>query len=108
MTEKLSFLRDSTQKALPRRIVIRFSVQYEREDFTIIETFFDSYSLKDFQDYHSHLCPPNESSKMHIVLDFNCKAIPVVEDLHAIDHIVLKAFKKEDKLYVSYPFEWIV
>ena len=107
MTEKMSFLRDSTQRALPRRIVIRFSVQYEREEFTIIETFFESYSLKDFQDYHSHLCAPNESSTMQIVLDFNCKAIPVVDDLHAIDHLVFKAFKKENKLYVSYPFERI-
>lgn len=105
MAEEISFLKDSVQKAIPERVVIRFSVQYELEEFAIIKTFFQSYDLINIKDYYSHLCAPNESFKMHIVLDFNCKANPVVDNLHAINHVVFKAFKKEDKLYVLYSFE---
>ena len=66
-----------------------------------MEAFFDSYNLKDLQDYYSHLCAPNESSKMHIVLDLNCKTVPAVDDLHKIEHLVFRVSKKENELYVS-------
>lgn len=86
---------------LPQRIVLRFHVKFEREERAIIDTFFELHGPDPIPDYYSHLCPPNESSKMHIVLDLRCKTFPAV-DLRAIEHKVFKV-RKSDTLYVS-PF----
>ena len=78
MKEETSASQIIMEDASPKRIVIRFSVQHEQEKLTILEAFFAFHDLKGFKDYYSHLCAPNESSKMHIVLDFYCKAVPTV------------------------------
>ena len=85
--------------ASPKRIVIRFSVQHELKKFTILKAFFAFYKLENFEDYYSHLYVSNESFKMHIILDFHCKAVPTV-NLEIIKHKVFKAVKKANVLYV--------
>lgn len=82
----------------PKRIVLRFNVKYELEETAIVETFFASHGPKPAEDYYSHLCAPNQSSKMHIVLDLHCKTVPTV-DLHSIEHKVFKVHK-DNNLYV--------
>lgn len=49
--------------------LLRFGVDYELEEATIIETFFTEFGLKPADDFYSHLMAPNESSRMHIILD---------------------------------------
>lgn len=91
------------QRTIPKRIVLRFDVNYELEEAAMIETFFALFGPKPADDFYSHLCPPNVSSKMHIVLDLHCKTVPIV-DLHAIEHAVFKV-KKGDELYVVLSLE---
>lgn len=86
------------QHTIPRRIVLRFNVDYELEEAAIIERFFALFGPKPADDFYSHLIAPNESSKMHIVLDVHCKTIPTV-DLSALEYEVFKV-KKKDELYV--------
>ncbi|KAL9127664.1 MAG: hypothetical protein Q9217_003511, partial [Psora testacea] len=86
----------------PQRIVLRFNVKFEREERAIIDTFFASYGLDPIEDYYSHLCAPNESSMMHIVLDLHCKTVPTV-DLRAVKHKVFKV-RKTDNLSVFLSF----
>ncbi|KAL9126351.1 MAG: hypothetical protein Q9217_004581 [Psora testacea] len=86
----------------PQRIVLRFHVKFEREEKAIIDIFFASYGLDPIQDYYSHLCAPNESSIMHIVLDLHCKRVPTV-DLRAVEHKVFKV-RKSDNLSVFLSF----
>lgn len=86
------------QRTIPKRIVLCFDVKYELEEAAMIETFFTLFGPKPADDFYSHLCAPNLSSKMHIVLDLHCKTVPTV-DLHAIEHEVFKV-KKGDELYV--------
>ena len=64
----------------------------------IIEAFFASVGARPDDDYFSHLCAPDESLKMHIVLDVHAKTIPTV-DLCTIAYKVFKV-KKDDHLYV--------
>ena len=78
--------------ANPQRIVLRFDVKYERET---------SQGLTLIEDYYSHLCSPNESNKMHIVLDLYCKTFTKV-DLSTIEHKVFKV-RKSDNLCVFSP-----
>ncbi|ORY09835.1 hypothetical protein BCR34DRAFT_589039 [Clohesyomyces aquaticus] len=80
----------------PKRIVLRFNVLYEREEQIINKQFFAFYSTEPADDYYSHLMAPNESSKMHIVLDLGCKTNPVV-DLKAIPYEVYKLRKRDEK-----------
>lgn len=50
-------------------------------------------------DFYSHLMAPNESTQMHIVLDFNCKLHPTIDN-SKIAYEVFKV-KKKDGLYVA-------
>ena len=68
-----------------------------QEEASINRDFFEYYG--NIEDYYSHLCPPNESSRMHIVLDLYCKQFPVV-DLQTLEHKVYKV-DKTDGLCVS-------
>ncbi|KAF2180751.1 hypothetical protein K469DRAFT_672170 [Zopfia rhizophila CBS 207.26] len=79
----------------PKRIVLRFDVEYELEEAAINERFFALFSPKPVHDFYSHLIPPNESSKMHIVLDLHCKINPVV-NIHAIAYEVFKVEKSDE------------
>jgi len=91
------------QRAIPKRIVLRLHVTHELEEAAIIDTFFALHGPKPAFDFYSHLCAPNQSSKMHIVLDLYCKTVPTV-DLHAIEHKVFKVYKG-DELYVDLSLE---
>ena len=91
------------QQNIPRRIVLRFSVQYELEEAAIIEKFFAEFGLNPNNDFYSHLMAPNESSRMHIILDMHCKTVPIVE-LDEIVHEVFKV-KRNEELYVGSFFE---
>ena len=77
-------------------------MKFEREERAIIDTFFASQGLDPIEDYYSHLCAPNESSMMHIVLDLHCKTVPTV-DLRAVEHKVFKV-RKSDNLFVFLSF----
>ena len=73
-------------------------MKFEQEEKAIIDMFFASHGLDTIQDYYSHLCPPNESFMMHIVLDLHCKREPAV-NLRILKHRVFKV-RKSDTLYV--------
>ncbi|KAF2438704.1 hypothetical protein P171DRAFT_423034 [Karstenula rhodostoma CBS 690.94] len=65
----------------PKRVVLRFSVQYEREEAAINEQFFALHGPEPpNKDFFSHLMAPNESSKMHIVLDIHCNSHPTIDN----------------------------
>jgi len=84
---------------IPKRVVLRFSVQYEREEASINEQFFALHGPEPpNEDFFSHLMAPNESSKMHIVLDFYCKSHPTIDN-SMILYEVFKV-KKNGNLYV--------
>ena len=89
---------ESTNK--PKRVVLRFSVQYEREEAAINEQFFAQHGPEPpNKDFFSHLMAPNESSKMHIVLDLNCNSHPTI-DSSMVAYEVFKV-RKNGNLYVS-------
>ena len=88
------------QHAIPERIVLRLHVKYELEEAAIIEKFFTLYGPKPADDFYSHLCAPNLSSKMHIVLDLHCKTVPTV-NIHMIEHKVFKVYKSEELYVIS-------
>lgn len=53
-----------------KRVVLRFSVQYKREETAITKQFFAQHGFEPLdKDFYSHLMAPNKSSKMHVVLD---------------------------------------
>ncbi|KIV98778.1 uncharacterized protein PV09_09475 [Verruconis gallopava] len=80
----------------PKRVVLRFHVQYELEEAAINERFFALYgSDHPNNDFFSHLMAPNESSQMHIVLDFNCKLHPTIDN-NEIAYEVFKVKRKDD------------
>lgn len=81
----------------PKRVVLRFDVKHELEEAAINKRFFALFGSVD-DDFYSHLVSPNESAKMHIVLDLHCKTSPVV-NIDAIAYEVFKV-KKNDELYV--------
>ena len=83
----------------PRRIVLRFRVAYEREEEAIICDFFTTSNLDPCGDYFSHLLAPNDSTKMHIVLDMHSKTHPNA-DVETMPYEVFKV-KKNDKLCVG-------
>ncbi|EXJ68650.1 uncharacterized protein A1O5_08444 [Cladophialophora psammophila CBS 110553] len=73
-----------------KRIVLRFSMDFEREEAALIERFFAVFGpIKPADDFCSHPMTPSESSKMCIVLDVHGKSFPTV-DLLAIDCEVFK------------------
>lgn len=80
------------QITVPKRIVLHFGVQHELEEADIIEAFFALFGLRTADDFYSHLCAPDLSSKMHIVLDLHCQTISNV-DLNAIEHEVFRVRK---------------
>lgn len=82
-----------------KRVVLRFSVQYEREEATINEQFFALHGPKPLnKDYFSHLMAPNKSSKMHIILDIYCNLHLTINN-SMILYEVFKV-KKNSNLYV--------
>lgn len=83
----------------PKRVVLRFHVRHELEEAAINEQFFALYYPEPPKnDFYSHLMAPNESSKMHIVLDLHCKSHPTIDN----SKIAYEVFKveKKDELYV--------
>jgi hypothetical protein len=83
----------------PKRVVLRFSIQYEREEATINEEFFALHGAEPLhKDFFSHLMAPNESSKMHIILDINCNSHPTIDN-SVIPYEVFKV-RKNGNLYV--------
>lgn len=87
------------QNTILKRIVLRFEEKYELEWATIIEQYFASFGPDPGGDYYPHLCAPNMSTKMHIVLDLHAKTVPTV-DLSAIAYEVFKV-KKAGELCVD-------
>jgi len=83
----------------PKRIVLRFHVQHEREEAAINKRFFALHGPNPpNNNFYSHLTAPNESSKMHIVLDLNYRLHPTIDN-SKIAYEVFKVTKK-DELYV--------
>lgn len=82
----------------PKRVVLRFSVQYEREEAAINEAYFAMFGPKPTNDFYSHLMAPNESHKMHIVLDIHCTTNPTIDN-HTVGYEVFTV-EKQGKLYV--------
>jgi hypothetical protein len=84
----------------PKRVVLRFHVQHELKEAAINERFFALYGPEPPKnDFYSHLMAPNESSKMHIVLDLHCKSHPTIDN-SKIECEVFKVVKKDD-LYAA-------
>lgn len=83
-------------KTGPKRVVLRFNVQYELEEAAINKQYFALFGPEPKDDFYSHLMAPNESSKMHIVLDIYCRSNPKI-DKSKIPYKVFKV-KKKDKL----------
>jgi hypothetical protein len=82
----------------PKRVVLRFSTEYERHEAAINEAFIARYGPKPINDFYSHLMAPNESSKMHIILDLYCNRNSA-PDLQKIEYQVFRV-RKRDNLYV--------
>ncbi|EXJ77900.1 hypothetical protein A1O3_09059 [Capronia epimyces CBS 606.96] len=82
----------------PKRIVLRFHEKYEREPGTIIEKFFETVKIDPADDYFPHLCPPDDSTKMHVVIDLYCKSSPSV-NLDQVSHEVYRVKKTDDFTY---------
>ncbi|KAF1996762.1 hypothetical protein P154DRAFT_547761 [Amniculicola lignicola CBS 123094] len=93
----------------PKRVVLRFSIQYEREEAAINEQLFALHGPElPNKDFFSHLIAPNESSKMHIVLDIHCNSHPTI-DSSMISYEVFKVktngnfnFEKLDTVACEY------
>lgn len=80
----------------PKRVVLRFHVQHELEEAAINERYFALYGpTHSKSDTFSHLMAPNESSKMHIVLDINYKLHPSIDN-NKIEYEVFNVKKKDD------------
>lgn len=79
----------------PKRIVLRFHQKYEHEPGTITRRFFEAVNIDPHEDYFPHLCPPDDSTKMHLVIDLYCKSFPSVT-LDEISHEVYRVKKTGD------------
>ncbi|KAF2818326.1 hypothetical protein CC86DRAFT_337367 [Ophiobolus disseminans] len=80
----------------PKRVVLRFHVQHELEETAINERFFALYGPgHPKNDSFSHLMAPNESSKMHIVLDINYKSHPTIDN-NTIEYEVYNVKKNHE------------
>jgi len=84
----------------PRRVVFRFHVRYERDEGTIIKQYFASTQSEKIN-FFIHTVPPNNSSKMHTVLDLHHIENPTVN----LDEIPYEVFvvEKRGDLYVVLP-----
>lgn len=87
------------QSPAPKRVVLRLNEKYELQEAEIIERFFTQFGPKPVDDFFSHLCPANESSNMHIVLDIHCRTVSTVE-LQTIPYEVFKV-RKNNELYAN-------
>ncbi len=79
----------------PKRIVLRFHERYERDPETITKCFFEAINIDPKDDYFPHLCPPDDSTKMHLVIDLYCRSFPLV-DLDEVAHEVYRVRKKDN------------
>jgi hypothetical protein len=89
----------------PKRVVLRFSVQYEFEDRVMIDTFFTSHEhvVGISDDYFWRVCCSDDPSKLLIIIDLHSKTIPDV-DVQNIEHLVYKVRKNKNlDLYVHEP-----
>jgi hypothetical protein len=85
---------------IPKRVVLRFNVEYELEEYAINNSFFTRVSYELQNDYFSHLMAANNSSKMHIVLDLRCTTNPTIDN-REIPYEVYSVYKKDGVLYVT-------
>ena len=80
----------------PKRIVLRLYTKFELQEHAILQAFFTFYQLSnDKLDYYCHLCAPNLSSKMHIILDLLCQKYPIV-DLQIVEHQVFRVDRNDE------------
>ncbi|KAF2254728.1 hypothetical protein BU26DRAFT_514591 [Trematosphaeria pertusa] len=79
----------------PKRVVLRFDVRHDLEEAAINERYFALFGPEPPNDFYSHLMAPNESSKMHIVLDIHCKSYPRIDN-SKIPYEVFKVKKKDE------------
>jgi hypothetical protein len=90
----------SNQSTNPKRTVLCFDVEHEREEAAVLEAFFVLFGPEPVDNYHSHLCALRRSPNiMCIVLDFHCRTIATV-NLDAIGHEVFHV-EKGAVLYVD-------
>ncbi|KAF2443730.1 hypothetical protein P171DRAFT_432915 [Karstenula rhodostoma CBS 690.94] len=82
----------------PRRAVLRFHVRYERDEAAIVKQYLASTQSEQIKHFFIHSIPPNQSSKMHTVLDLHHVENPTV-DLDAIPYEVLFVEKKTDFVF---------
>ena len=82
-------------QVIPKRIVLRFHERYERDPETIRRKFFETINIDPKDDYFPHLCPPDDSTKMHLVIDLYCKSFPSVI-LDQVPHEVYRVKKPDD------------
>jgi hypothetical protein len=86
----------------PKRAVLRFHIQHELEETAINEGFFAIYGPGHLKSrFFSHLMAPNESSKMHIVLDINYKSHPTIDN-NKIDYEVYNVKWRRDLYVIIY------
>jgi hypothetical protein len=79
----------------PKRIILRFHEKYEHEPERITRKFFETINIDHKEDYFPHLCPPDDSPKMHVAVDLYCKSFPSV-NLDEILHEVYRVKKTYD------------
>lgn len=84
---------------IPKCVVLRFHIQHELEEAPINKRCFALHGHdRSHTNFFSHLMAPNESSKMHIVLDLNCKSYPTIDN-DKIEYEVFKVTKEKNNLY---------
>lgn len=79
----------------PKRAVLRFSFRYQHDEAAIIRSFSTLVNSEPAKDFFSHLIPPNESSKMYIVLDLYHKE-NLTADINEIPYEVFLVKKERD------------
>lgn len=85
--------------AEPKRVVLRFCVDYAMEEEAIINDFFTKFGLDPGDDYYYHYVPPHTSMYVHILLDMYCKTNPEA-DLDTVTYEIFKV-KKNTSLFVK-------
>ncbi|KAJ9644787.1 uncharacterized protein PV06_08302 [Exophiala oligosperma] len=78
--------------AEPKRVVLRFCVDYAMEEEAIINDFFTKFGLDPGDDYYYHYVPPHTSMYVHILLDMYCKTNPEA-DLDTVTYEIFKVKK---------------
>ncbi|KAF2874171.1 hypothetical protein BDV95DRAFT_487501 [Massariosphaeria phaeospora] len=82
----------------PKRAVLRFHVRYERDEAAIIEQFLASTQSEHVEHFFIHSIPPNQSSKMHTVLDLHHIENPTA-NLNEIPYEVFVVKKEADFIF---------